>query len=117
MAGVFQSAELKDVNNTVITPGISDTSLWASTMLGKNIFQFKSFATASYNRATLGGLQEGTGQFYYGTAFQIGLGALTYALKQFANDKEVGWSPKKLVLEGVDRSGILCQLIEYNDMA
>lgn len=117
VAGVFQSAVLKDVNNTVITPGIGDTPLWASTPLGKTIFQFKSFATASYNRATLGGLQEGTGQFYYGTAFQIGLGALTYALKQSANGKEVDWSPNKLVLEGVDRSGILGPLMEYNNMA
>ena len=117
VAGVFQSAVLKDVNNTVITPGIGDTPLWASTPLGKTIFQFKSFATASYNRATLGGLQEGTGQFYYGTAFQIGLGALTYALKQSANGKEVDWSPQKLVIEGIDRSGILGPLMEYNNMA
>lgn len=117
VAGVFQSAVLKDVNNTVITPGIGDTPLWASTPLGKTIFQFKSFATASYNRATLGGLQEGTGQFYYGTAFQIALGALTYALKQSANGKEVDWSPQKLVIEGIDRSGILGPLMEYNNMA
>lgn len=117
VAGVFQSAVLKDVNNTVITPGIGDTPLWASTSLGKTVFQFKSFTTASYNRATLGGLQEGTAQFYYGTAFQIGLGSLTYALKQAANGREVDWSPQKLVLEGVDRSGILGPLMEYNNMA
>ncbi|EDT1794302.1 hypothetical protein YJ91_003585 [Salmonella enterica subsp. enterica] len=117
VAGVFQSAVLKDVNNTVITPGIGDTPLWASTPLGKTIFQFKSFATASYNRATLGGLQEGTGQFYYGTAFQIALGALTYALKQAANGKEVDWTPQKLVIEGIDRAGILGPLMEYNNMA
>ncbi|MBJ9215054.1 hypothetical protein [Citrobacter freundii] len=117
VAGVFQSAVLKDVNNTVITPGIGDTPLWSSTPLGKTIFQFKSFATASYNRATLGGLQEGTGQFYYGTAFQIALGALTYALKQAANGKEVDWTPQKLVIEGIDRSGILGPLMEYNNMA
>ncbi|QGH62739.1 hypothetical protein [Serratia proteamaculans] len=117
VAGVFQSAVLKDVNNTVITPGIGDTPLWASTSLGKTVFQFKSFATASYNRATLGGLQEGTAQFYYGTAFQIGLGALTYALKQAANGKDVDTAPQKLVLEGLDRSGILGPLMEYNNMA
>lgn len=117
VAGVFQSAVLKDVNNTVITPGIGDTPLWASTPLGKTVFQFKSFATASYNRATLGGLQEGTAQFYYGTAFQIGLGALTYALKQAASGKEVEMTPQKLVLEGLDRSGILGPLMEYNNMA
>ncbi|WP_447716879.1 hypothetical protein [Pluralibacter gergoviae] len=117
VAGVFQSAVLKDVNNTVITPGIGDTPLWAGTPLGKTVFQFKSFTTASYNRATLGGLQEGTSQFYYGTAFQIGLGALTYALKQSAAGRDVDWTPQKLVIEGVDRSGILGPLMEYNNMA
>nr|WP_228293378.1 phage capsid protein [Klebsiella variicola] len=116
-AGLLQSAVLKDVNNTVITPGIGDTPLWASTPLGKTVFQFKSFATASYNRATLGGLQEGTAQFYYGTAFQIGLGSLTYALKQAANGREVDLTPQKMVLEGIDRSGILGPLMEYNNMA
>lgn len=117
VAGVFQSAVLKDTNNIIITPGVGDTPLWASTTIGRSIFQFRSFTTASYNRATLGGLQEGTGQFYYGTAFQIALGALTYALKQSANGKEVDWSPQKLAIEGIDRSGILGPLMEYNNMA
>ncbi len=117
VAGVFQSAVLKDSNNIIITPGIGDTPLWASSPVGRTIFQFRSFTTASYNRATLGGLQEGTGQFYYGTAFQIALGALTYALKQSANGKEVDWSPQKLAIEGIDRSGILGPLMEYNNMA
>ncbi|HHA1904120.1 TPA: hypothetical protein ACOED1_004959, partial [Enterobacter kobei] len=117
VAGIFQSAVLKDTNNIIITPGVGDTPLWASTTIGRSIFQFRSFTTASYNRATIGGLSEGTAQFYYGAAFQIGLGALTYALKQSANGKEVDWSPNKLVLEGVDRSGILGPLMEYNNMA
>lgn len=117
VAGVFQSAVLKDVNNTIITPGIGDTPLWASTPMGRTIFQFKSFTTASYNRALLGGLQEGTAQFYYGTAFQIALGSLVYALKEASKGKDVDWSPEKLVLEGIDRSGILGPLMEYNNMA
>ncbi|EOT7491632.1 hypothetical protein ACNSMP_002208 [Enterobacter hormaechei] len=117
VAGVFQSAVLKDTNNIIITPGVGDTPLWASTTIGRSIFQFRSFTTASYNRATIGGLSEGTAQFYYGTAFQIALGALTYALKQSANGKEVDWSPQKLALEGIDRSGILGPLMEYNNMA
>lgn len=116
-AGVFQSAVLKDTNNIIITPGVGDTPLWASSPIGRTVFQFRSFTTASYNRATIGGLSEGTAQFYYGTAFQIALGALTYALKQSANGKEVDWSPQKLALEGIDRSGILGPLMEYNNIA
>lgn len=117
VAGVFQSAVLKDSNNIIITPGIGDTPLWASSPVGRTVFQFRSFTTASYNRATLGGLQEGSAQFYYGAAFQIGLGALTYALKMAANGRDVNWAPEKLALEGIDRSGILGPLMEYNNMA
>lgn len=116
-AGVFQSAVMKDTNNIIITPGVGDTPLWASSPIGRTVFQFRSFTTASYNRSTIGGLSEGTAQFYYGTAFQIALGALTYALKQTANGKDVDWSPQKLALEGIDRSGILGPLMEYNNMA
>ncbi|HED2641511.1 TPA: hypothetical protein R4Z28_000941 [Klebsiella michiganensis] len=116
-AGVFQSAVMKDTNNIIITPGVGDTPLWASSPIGRTVFQFRSFTTASYNRATIGGLSEGSAQFYYGTAFQIALGALTYALKQAANGKEIDWSPQKLALEGIDRSGILGPLMEYNNMA
>ena len=116
-AGVFQSAVMKDTNNIIITPGVGDTPLWASSPIGRTVFQFRSFTTASYNRATIGGLSEGTAQFYYGTAFQIALGALTYALKQAANGKEIDWSPQKLALEGIDRSGFLGPLMEYNNMA
>lgn len=117
VSGVFQSAVLKDANNIIITPGVGDTPLWASSPMGRTIFQFRSFTTASYNRSTLGGLQEGSAQFYYGAAFQVGLGALTYALKQAAAGREVDWSPEKLTLEGIDRSGLLGPLMEYNNMA
>jgi hypothetical protein len=107
---------LKDTNNIIITPGVGDTPLWASSTIGRSIFQFRSFTTASYNRATIGGLSEGTAQFYW-CCFSDWLGALTYALKQSANGKEVDWSPQKLAIEGIDRSGILGPLMEYNNMA
>ena len=116
-SGVFQSAVMKDTNNIIITPGVGDTPLWASSPIGRTVFQFRSFTTASYNRATIGGLSEGSAQFYYGTAFQVALGALTYALKQASNGREVDWAPQKLALEGIDRSGILGPLMEYNNMA
>lgn len=111
----FESAVVKDVNNTIVTPGIGDTPLWASTQMGKLIFQFKSFIFGSYNRATVGGIQAGEAQFYYGLGLQLMLGAMTYAIKNTLAGREVDYAPEKLVLEGIDRSGALGPLMEFNN--
>lgn len=111
----FESAVVKDVNNTIVTPGIGDTPLWSSSQMGKLIFQFKSFIFGSYNRATAGGIQAGDAQFYYGLAMQLMLGAMTYAIKNTIAGRDVDYAPEKLVLEGVDRSGVLGPLMEFNN--
>ena len=111
----FESAVVKDVNNTIVTPGIGDTPLWSSSQMGKLIFQFKSFIFGSYNRSTAGGIQAGDAQFYYGLAMQLMLGAMTYAIKNTIAGRDVDYAPEKLVLEGVDRSGVLGPLMEFNN--
>ncbi|MBC3213400.1 hypothetical protein [Serratia fonticola] len=111
----FESAVVKDVNNTIVTPGIGDTPLWSSSQMGKLVFQFKSFIFGSYNRATAGGIQAGDAQFYYGLAMQLMLGAMTYAIKNTIAGRDVDYAPEKLVLEGVDRSGVLGPLMEFNN--
>ncbi|EBS2230079.1 hypothetical protein DRL22_07305 [Salmonella enterica subsp. enterica serovar Middlesbrough] len=111
----FESAVVKDVNNTIVTPGVGDIPLWASSPMGKQIFQFKSFIFGSYNRSTIGGMQAGEAQFYYGLGLQIMLGSLTYAIKNTLAGREVDWSPEKLIIEGVDRSGVLGPLMEFNN--
>lgn len=111
----FESAVVKDVNNTIVTPGIGDTPLWSSSQMGKLIFQFKSFIFGSYNRATAGGIQAGDAQFYYGLAMQLMLGAMTYAIKNTIAGRDVDYAPEKLVLEGIDRSGALGPLMEFNN--
>jgi len=111
----FESAVVKDVNNTIVTPGIGDTPLWSSSQMGKLVFQFKSFIFGSYNRATAGGIQAGDAQFYYGLAMQLMLGAMTYAIKNTIAGRDVDYAPEKLVLEGIDRSGALGPLMEFNN--
>lgn len=46
----FQSAILKDVDSTIITPGVGDTPLMMSSEAGKIILQFKTFIFAAHNR-------------------------------------------------------------------
>lgn len=111
----FESAVVKDVNNIIVTPGIGDTPLWSSSQMGKLVFQFKSFIFGSYNRTTVGGVQAGEAQFYYGLGMQLMLGAMTYAIKNTLAGRDVDYAPEKLVLEGIDRSGVLGPLMEFNN--
>ena len=47
MREAFQSAVLKDVDSTIVTPGVGDTPLMMSNEVGKMIMQFKTFFSRS----------------------------------------------------------------------
>lgn len=108
----FQNAILKDVDSTVITPGVGDTPLLMSTEAGKIILQFKTFIFASHNRMLVSGIQQGDASFYMGTLGSIALGSMVYAMKQKLSGRESDYSPNNLVKEGLDRSGMLGWLSE-----
>src|SRR5690606_27174840 len=52
-ANAFRAALVRDVDDTVITPGVQDAPLWTSTEFGKVVFQFKRFAMAANQRILL----------------------------------------------------------------
>ncbi|AWC95408.1 hypothetical protein AM380_18070 [Morganella morganii] len=112
----FQSAILKDVRTTVITPGIGDTPLMMSSELGKIVMQFKTFFFATHNRALVSGIQSGDASFYYGALLQIGLGSLVYVLKSMMAGREINTDPANLVKEGLDWSGMMGWLGEPNNV-
>ena len=45
--------EHKDINVTIVTPGLGDTPKWMSTELGSTFAQFKKFAMSSTQRMSL----------------------------------------------------------------
>lgn len=112
----FQSAILKDVRTTVITPGIGDTPLMMSSELGKIVMQFKTFFFATHNRALVSGIQSGDASFYYGALLQVGLGSLVYVLKSMMAGWEINTDPANLVKEGLDWSGMMGWLGEPNNV-
>ncbi|EPV6143260.1 hypothetical protein ACV8DN_003483 [Morganella morganii] len=112
----FQSAILKDVRTTVITPGIGDTPLMMSSELGKIVMQFKTFFFATHNRALVSGIQSGDASFYYGALLQVGLGSLVYVLKSMMAGREINTDPANLVKEGMDWSGMMGWLGEPNNV-
>lgn len=112
----FQSAILKDIRTTVITPGIGDTPLMMSSELGKIVMQFKTFFFATHNRALVSGIQSGDASFYYGALLQVGLGSLVYVLKSMMAGREINSDPANLVKEGLDWSGMMGWLGEPNNV-
>lgn len=110
----FRAAMHRDVDRTIITPG-QDIPLWASKPVGKLIFQFKSFAFAASEKMLLAGLQQNDRHFYSGVLAAIALGSMTYVAKEKLNGKDPSMDIKKLIVEGIDRSGVMGWLMEPNN--
>lgn len=108
----FQSAVLKDVDSTVVTPGVGDTPLMMSNEVGKMILQFKTFIFAQHNRVVASGIQQGDASFYLGAMGTIALGAMVYVMKQKLSGRDIDYSPNNLVKEGIDRAGMIGWLSE-----
>lgn len=57
-ARLFEDSLLKDVDNTIVTPGVADRPLFMSSELGKTILQFKTFFLASHNQTFIPLMQQ-----------------------------------------------------------
>jgi hypothetical protein len=101
----FRSAVLKDVDRTIVTPGKGEAPLWTSSEMGKLIFQFKSFAGSAHHKIMLADLQHSDAAALNGFLLSVGLGSVTYGLKQFIAGRDVSSDPAKVIVESLDRSG------------
>lgn len=112
----FRAAVVREVDRIVVTPG-QDKPLWMSTELGKTVGQFKSFAVSTMQKTMLAGLQQRDAATLNGVMLMMGLGALSYYLKQVTAGQPVTDSPAVWVAEAFDRSGIAGWLMEVNNIA
>jgi hypothetical protein len=113
----FRNAINLDVDRTIITKTAGDIPLMMNTELGKTVGQFKSFTFAATQQALIAGLQQGDTAALQGLISILSLGSLVYYLKSKGAGREPDMSPAKLVVEGLDRSGMLGILSEVNNMA
>lgn len=111
-----RAAVVRDVDRIIVTPG-QDKPLWMSTDLGKMVGQFKSFSVSSMQKTTLAGLQQRDAATLNGTLLMLGLGALTYAVKEKAAGREVSDDPRVWAVNALDRSGLTGWLMEANNIA
>ena len=112
---VFRAAIAKDVDRTIVTPGM-DKPLWMSTEMGKLFMQFKSFAFASTQRVLLAGLQDRDLGVLNGVVVMTGLGMISTLLRDWFANRHKERTPAQWVAEGIDRSGVTGWLFDANNI-
>lgn len=111
----FQAAVGKSIDEISLSPNLGDKPLLlqqkgAFGHLTSLMFQFKSFMFAATNRIFYAGIQnKGDINLYLGSVSMMGLGMLGYLSSSYlrGSENEIDLSPTNLLIEGVDRSGIL----------
>ena len=113
----FKSAVLKDVDRTIVTPGVGEKPLWTSGEMGKTIFQFKSFAASAHHKILLADLQYRDASALNGFLIAAALGTLTYGVKQYTAGREISSNPNQIIVESLDRSGAFGYFWDVNNIA
>lgn len=112
----LKSAVLKDVDRTIVTPGVGEKPLWTSGEMGKTIFQFKTFAASAHHKVFLADLQYRDASALNGFLLATALGSLSYGLKQYTAGREISRNPNQLVVESLDRSGAFGYFWDVNNI-
>ncbi|WP_090735683.1 hypothetical protein [Paracoccus homiensis] len=115
MLRAWRAAINKDVDSIIVTKGLGDTPLFASTPIGRAVLQFRSFALASNQRVMLRGLQEDQTRFWGGVLGMSTIGAFIYWIKNLESGRPISDNPGKWAAEGLDRSGIFAIAFEINN--
>lgn len=124
----YRALLVREVNRTIITPGVERPLMTDSSLAGRLLFQFKSFSLSATQKIFLAGLQQRDMAVAQGTMISLALGALSYyiwanitggkaledmnaALEDFDGE---GW--KKFADESISRSGILASISMGQDI-
>jgi len=122
-AGLFERVLLKDVDSSIITPGIGDRPLFMSTEMGKTVLQFKTFFLAAHNSALIPMAQQlarGDMAAVEGIVTGISLGMMSEWIRlnlSGRGDELEGYSMQDWARAGLDRSGISTVPMEFINMA
>lgn len=111
----FQSAVTKSIDEIAIIPKLGDKPLLlqqkgAFGNISKLMFQFKSYLLAATNRILYSGIQNRNDMnMYLGVVSMMGMGMLGYVASSVfrGTSDQLDLSPSNLLLEGLDRSGVL----------
>lgn len=109
---LYSQAITREVNNSIITPGI-DKPLWMDqSIMGRILGQFRSFSLASTSRTMISGMQQRDAAVINGVLASLAFGALGYYVYGMAaggetREKMLKASPAQWADEAIQRSGLL----------
>lgn len=110
----WAAAIRKESDRVIVVPG-QEKPLFMSSELGKTIFQFRSFMFASTQRMLIGALQGQDHNALAGMLLLTSIGMMSYAFKQWDAKREISDDPTELIIEGIDRAGVLGSIMEINN--
>lgn len=118
----YRQALAREINNTIITPGVEKPLLADANMVGRLLYQFKSFGMSSTPKLMMAGLQQRDGAILSGTLASLGLGALSYYLWAVttggqAYETMAKGDPGKWADEAISRAGLLAGVSEAQRIA
>ncbi len=105
----------KEVDNVIITPGLA-RSIWLTKPGLRVVGQFRSFGSASMQKALISGLQRRDMETLNGLAIAVALGATSRIMKSKISGYPLSDDPAKLILEGIDASGVTGWLMDANNI-
>lgn len=116
LGDIYTSAISKEANRIILTPSASSTPLWMSRGGLSLLGQFKSFAFSSVQKTMIPMLQDRDFKTAQAATAMVGLGILSSYLKGAVAGKEFTDDPKQMLVEGVDRSGLMAWFFDANNM-
>ncbi|RKX22130.1 MAG: hypothetical protein DRP45_11645, partial [Candidatus Zixiibacteriota bacterium] len=121
-AGLFERVLLKDVDSTIITPGVGDKPLFMSSEAGKTLLQFKTFFLSAHNQALIPMIQQmarGDAAAFEGLMVGLSLGMMSeWTRLQLSGrgDELEGYAMQDWARAGLDRSGVATVPMELINM-
>jgi hypothetical protein len=111
----FKGAAITEINNAVITPGVSEKLNFMSTPAGSMMMQFRSFAMSATSRTLMAGMQQRDAKVLHGILATVAMGYIVDLMKSPSYDKRDLTSLDRLV-QAVDYSGVTGILFDMNNM-
>lgn len=108
MAEKFAGAVIQEVDSSIVRPGKGDTPKAVQrSEMGKTLLQFKGFFSTMTSKVLVSALQRHDSNVMFGVLGMLSLGASQYLMVQALNGKQPDSSTENLLLEGLNRSGML----------
>jgi len=103
----FRAASNKEVDNVIVTPGLADAPLFANTVAGSVLFQYKKFGLGYTRRVLYRGLMVDDGNFLLNIGALVAMGMMIDAFRsQQTNAPYSSMTLREKVLSGAERGGV-----------